>query len=77
MGDAATVQRLFDIVDTVGSKTLSQTDRYADERIGDRSVDIVAPAGARLKRSIPVVAVVAFIVFAVFWAWDLVDDFLP
>jgi hypothetical protein len=72
--DAATVQRLFRIVDTVGATTLSQTDRYADERIGDRSIDLVAPAGARLKRGIPVVAIVVGVVFAVVWAWGFFGD---
>ena len=74
--DAATIQRLFRIVDTVGAKTLSQTDRYADERIGDRSVNLVAPAGTRLKRGIPVVAIVIGVVFAAFWAWGFFGDLL-
>ena len=77
MTDAATIQRLFRIVDTVGAKTLSQTDRYADERIGDRAANLVAPAGARLKRGVPVVAIVIFTVVAAFWAWGFFEDLLP
>ena len=46
---AATHHRLLRIVDTVGAKTITQTDRYADERIGDRTVDLVAPRGQRLR----------------------------
>jgi hypothetical protein len=49
-GDPAVWQRLTTIVRTVGAKTLRQTVRYADERIGDRAVDVVAPQGRRLRR---------------------------
>ncbi|GAA4738681.1 hypothetical protein GCM10025783_06690 [Amnibacterium soli] len=49
-GDPAVWQRLTTIVRTVGAKTLRQTVRYADDRIGDRAVDVVAPQGRRLRR---------------------------
>lgn len=48
--DAATIQRIFRIIDTVGAKTRSQTRRYADDRIGDPAANIVAPQGQRLKK---------------------------
>ena len=61
--DPAAMARLFRIIDTVGAKTVSRTDRYADHRVGDRTLDRVAPAGRRLRRSLPaiMIAVVAFI----------------
>jgi hypothetical protein len=77
MGDATTVQRLFRIADTVGQKTVSQTDRYADERIGDRAVNLVAPGGTRLKKGVPVAAIVFFVIFGAFWAWGFFGDLLP
>jgi hypothetical protein len=49
-GDPAVWQRLTTIVRTVGAKTLRQSVRYADERIGDRAIDVVAPQGRRLRR---------------------------
>ncbi|GAA2754587.1 hypothetical protein [Amnibacterium kyonggiense] len=49
-GDPAVWQRLTTIVRTVGTKTLRQTVRYADDRVGDRAVDVVAPQGRRLRR---------------------------
>ena len=49
--DPATLQTVFRIVDTVGQKARSQTERYRDERIGDPAVNLVAPQGQRLKRS--------------------------
>lgn len=53
MGDPATLLRLARIVDTVGAKTVRQTRNYADERVGDRAANIVAPPGARLRRGVP------------------------
>lgn len=61
-------ERLLRIAFTVGAKTLTQTDRYADERVPDARVpNIVAPQGQRLKRGIPVVAVIVVLVVAAFW----------
>ncbi|QEO09832.1 hypothetical protein [Protaetiibacter larvae] len=51
--EPATMQRMLRIVDTVGAKTVDQTARYVDERIGDARVNLVAPQGERLKVSIP------------------------
>ena len=59
-------QRLDRIVQTVGSKTLDQTRRYADERVADRSLNIVAPQGRRMRRGIGPGAIV-FAVVAVLW----------
>lgn len=67
MGDPSTMLRLLRIVDTVGAKTVSQTDRYADERIGDRSVNLVAPRGARLRRGVPWAAILIGAVFVAIW----------
>jgi len=67
MGDPSTMLRLLRIVDTVGRKTVSQTERYADERIGDRSVNLVAPQGARLRRGVPWAAILIGAVFVAIW----------
>lgn len=60
-------QRLFQIVDTVGAKTLAQTDRYVDEKVGDFAANFVAPQGQRLKRGWSVGAVIALVVFFAIW----------
>jgi len=67
-------RRLFRIIETVGAKTLSQTERYADERIGDRTINLVAPQGQRLKRGIPVGAVIVTSLVVVLWGWGFVSD---
>lgn len=61
-------ERLLRIAFTVGAKTLTQTDRYADERVPEaRVANIVAPQGQRLKRGIPVAAVIVVLVVAAIW----------
>lgn len=43
-------RRLFRITDTVGEKTLRQTARYSDERVGGSAANLIAAPGSRLKR---------------------------
>ncbi|MBO9578200.1 MAG: hypothetical protein J7480_05465 [Microbacteriaceae bacterium] len=65
MADPAVQQRIWRFIDTVGAKTLSQTDQYADERAGGRAAfaaNVVAPEGARLKRGVPWIAIVTTVV---------------
>ncbi|HEY8590079.1 MAG TPA: hypothetical protein VIL55_11065, partial [Naasia sp.] len=66
----ATYERARRILDTVGAKTLRQTARYADERIGNRLVDQVAAPGRRLKRRTSWVAIVFIILVGGWWLWD-------
>jgi hypothetical protein len=73
-GDANMYARLFRIIDTVGAKTLTQTDRYVDERIGEFAANIVAPAGARLKRRVSVASVIVAAVVVGFWVWGIIGD---
>ena len=66
----ATYERMRHIVATVGAKTLRQTARYADERVGDRLVNEVAPQGRRLKRRTSVLATIIVVAAVLFWLWD-------
>ncbi len=67
-GDASAYARLLRIVDTVGSKAVRQTDRYHDERtMQPFAADIVAPQGQRLRRGVPVVAIVVGAVVVGYW----------
>ncbi|MFM9876230.1 MAG: hypothetical protein ACKVOG_00055 [Rhodoglobus sp.] len=72
----ATHQRIFRIIDTVGAKTLSQTDRYTDDRVGNAAANIVAPEGRRLRRGVSVAAIIAVVVFGLIWGWSLLADTL-
>lgn len=42
-------ERILSIVNTISSELLQQSDYYADERVGDRTANIVADEGRRLK----------------------------
>jgi hypothetical protein len=76
MSTAPIYQRLFGIVDTVGAKTLSQTDHYADERVANFTANVVAPQGARLKRGVSVGAIVIGVVVIGFWIVPQIVSFL-
>ena len=65
--DPGVYQRLFRIVDTVGAKTLAQTDRYVDENVGNFAANFVAPQGQRLKRGWSVGAVITIVAFLLIW----------
>ncbi len=76
LADAATYQRLLRIVTTVGSKALSQTDRYVDERIGVFDANLVAPSGQRLRRGVNWVGVAIIAVVAAIWAATIIASYL-
>ncbi|MEO8094906.1 MAG: hypothetical protein ABI632_08235 [Pseudolysinimonas sp.] len=73
-GDANNYARLFRIIDTVGAKTLTQTDRYVDERVGNFAANIVAPQGARLKRGVSASAIILGVGFVALWLWGFLGD---
>jgi hypothetical protein len=65
--DAPLLHRLLLIVDTVGAKTLKQSARYADERVGDAKINAVAPQGRRLRRRTSLVVLIFVVVWALGW----------
>jgi hypothetical protein len=75
MKDPATLERLFTIADTVGAKTLTQTEHYADDRVGDPAINAVASQGLRLKHGVSILGVVIVAGFVVFWGWNFVRPF--
>jgi hypothetical protein len=73
----AVYQRLLRIVETVGAKTLTQTDRYQDDRTAAPfASNIVAAGGTRLKRSVSVGAIILIVATALIWAWSFFADVL-
>lgn len=76
LGQPATLERLFRIVETVGAKTLTQTDRYSDERVGDFTANVVAPQGSRLKRRFSIGALILVIAIFAVWAWSMFGGLL-
>ena len=71
----AVYERLLRIVATVGAKTLTQTDRYHDDRAAAPfTANIVAPQGTRLKRSVSVGAILLIVAACVIWGWSFFAD---
>lgn len=74
---AETYRRWFRIVDTVGSKAVTQTDGYRDDRVSAGfAANVVAPQGARLKRGIGVGAIILLVLGGAIWAWSFISDIL-
>ncbi|MBB5631779.1 hypothetical protein BKA04_000002 [Cryobacterium mesophilum] len=78
LAEPATLARIFRIVDTVGTRTLDRTERYADSRVGDStpasspltarmSHNVVAGPGRRLQRGLPIAGVLLVAAIAVIW----------
>nr|WP_243848693.1 hypothetical protein [Lysinibacter cavernae] len=62
LSDEALTRRLFGILDTVGAKTLRQSHRYADDRVPDSSMNVVAVPGQRLRSRWWVAIVTALVI---------------
>lgn len=57
----------FRIMSIMGAKLYNQTDYYADERIGNWQLNVVADQGKRLKNYMPLISTIVFILSAVFF----------
>jgi len=59
--DTTLLQKLFAIVDSVGSKTIHQTSRYVDEKVDSKLVNEVSGLGMRLKRHMSVSSIIGIV----------------
>jgi hypothetical protein len=73
--DARNYARLFNIVETVGTKTVSQTANYHDDRVASATANIVAPAGQRLRHGTSIGALVFGVVVIGFWLFSAFGGF--
>lgn len=71
--DPAVWHRLARIVDTVGAKTARQTRRYTDDSVGDRSANVVAAPGRRLRSGTSVLGIVAAVAIIGFALWEMLQ----
>lgn len=73
--DPETYRRWMRIVATVGSKAVSQTDGYRDDRVAAGfAANVVAPQGTRLKRGIGVGAIILLVLGGAIWVWSFLSD---
>jgi hypothetical protein len=54
-----------------------QTDYYADERVGDRSLNLIAPSGARLKTGMSATAIVTAAIVIIYIVFSSYNSFSP
>ncbi len=70
-----TLRQLLKIADTIGGELGDQSAGYVDERVGDRSANIVAAPGKRLKKSINLIKVGTFVLIALYFLWVVLQSF--
>lgn len=68
------LQSIFKLIANLGGEFSDNTQRYADERVGDKNINMVAAPGRRLKRGISWITVVAVIVYIAFWVLGQLAD---
>ncbi len=87
--NAATIARIFRIVDTVGDKIVGGTKRYADDRVTESLApqdgvftpsarmahNTVARQGRRLQRGIPVATLIIVVAIAGIWFFNILPMF--
>lgn len=66
------VQQLFDIIQKVGKAVVHNTENYNDEMVGDRTANIITESGRRLKTSVPIFAIIFFVIFMAFIFFNLI-----
>lgn len=72
--DPAMYEEVRSVARALKPELVQQTDYYADERVGDRSLNIVADDGRRLKTSAPIwLFIVVAVVFAVYFIGMIVQ----
>lgn len=67
----ATIKPALHILDTVSAELIDQSDYYADARVGDRTANVVAQPGQRLKRRISIATIVIVILVLAYFVWSV------
>ncbi|MBC7746697.1 hypothetical protein H7Y40_01805 [Pedobacter sp.] len=62
------LQKLFTLTATIGKELNEQVDFYADERVGDRSVNIIAAPGRRLKKGFNWITIIIIVFVVLYFA---------
>lgn len=70
------IQEMAAIAERVGREISEQADYYADERIGDRSKNVIAEHGAKIKTHVPPAVIVAALVGMLLLLAQLIDGFM-
>ena len=71
------VRSLIEVSDTIRKELHEQTDYYADERVGDRSANIIAEPGRRLRRQVSIAGAIFGVIFLIYFLVNFLQTVLP
>lgn len=75
MDQESQLRSIMQVIDTISDELKDQSSYYADERVGDRALNIVAPAGHRLKAGVRIGTIITIILFVAYAVWTLIEIF--
>jgi hypothetical protein len=62
LDDASALQSILEVTGKIGAELIEQGDYYADERVGDRALNQIAPTGRRLRSGVGLATIIFTIV---------------
>lgn len=68
---AEQLEGIMNIVTAFGAEVSAQSSRYADERINNRTQDIIAEPGRRLKQRTKTLTIITIVVVVAYYAWSI------
>ena len=69
------LKQYLTILDKVSSEIIDQGDYYADERVGNRAIDMIAAPGQRLRSRMSIVTIIFIIAFIAYFLWTFFQGF--
>jgi hypothetical protein len=75
--DPVQLEKILKISQILQREFGDQTDYYADERVGDRSLNLIAPSGARLKTGMSATAIVTAAIVIIYIVFSSYNSFSP
>lgn len=71
LADPKALQDILSIAGKLRNELISQTDNYADERVGDKALNAVGVSGVRLKNRITLLKFIGIVAFSIFFLFNL------
>ena len=76
MSNRGSLERIFKIINTIGSKIVLQTNRHSDEGLDSQKSDFVKDDKRRLKKGISIVTIIVMVIYAIYFGLTLFGQFL-
>ena len=76
MSNRGSLERIFKIINTIGSKIVSQTNRHSDEGLDSQKSDFVKDDKRRLKKGISIATIIVMVIYAIYFGLTLFGQFL-